>query len=441
MTPVNKNNRYLVISSKGEIDINSFTLLGNSTKRDDKDKIGRFGSGLKYSVARLLDMDIPFKVFSGDSEIEFHTEEQKFRDDIFDVIYINGEKTNFTTQMGPDWESYDCIREIYANAADEELLKFYTTDKVEPKEGETRFYLEIIDGIEKVIRNAEKYFSFFRIDEIYSNDKNLKIYPSNGHLVIYKDGFMVHENVDQKSLFHYDYSDASINESRVLKRVSSTMNSIASELYKNPSTEVLNRLKRAMRKENFDSDLLETDMQWWTFNSMDEKWAEVFNSGTVVSSESYDFYKGHLQGVRDVFVAPKRLAKELKKVNPDIRHYGKGSNDKANDYIELEGYNDHPKVKKALDFLKEVDVNVYQDIKVAKFEMETVVGSVDSSDDTIVLSKELIEEESFWELVSTILEEFYHIESKKGDYTRGFQTYLLGKVVEYMRKYKNEKGV
>lgn len=81
---------YLQIRSKGEIDIQAFTLIGASTKTGDSSKIGMYGSGNKYAISSLLRQKINFKVFSGESEIVFSTSPNTFRDKAFDVILVNG---------------------------------------------------------------------------------------------------------------------------------------------------------------------------------------------------------------------------------------------------------------------------------------------------------------------------------------------------------------
>jgi len=64
---------HIKIVNKGEIPINSFVLMGATTKRDDSTKIGHFGSGLKYAIAVLMREKIPFRVFSGEKEVKFTT--------------------------------------------------------------------------------------------------------------------------------------------------------------------------------------------------------------------------------------------------------------------------------------------------------------------------------------------------------------------------------
>src|SRR5690606_23195208 len=103
-------------------DVNAFTLIGATTKRDDNTKIGLYGSGNKYAISALIRNNIDFRVFSGDNEIRFSTKETTFRDKNFSIITINGKDTSLTTNMGgEDWDDpFAPIREIYSNALDED---------------------------------------------------------------------------------------------------------------------------------------------------------------------------------------------------------------------------------------------------------------------------------------------------------------------------------
>ena len=46
--------KYLKIQNKGELDIRLVALMGGSTKTNDRYKIGKFGTGLKYTLAFLF---------------------------------------------------------------------------------------------------------------------------------------------------------------------------------------------------------------------------------------------------------------------------------------------------------------------------------------------------------------------------------------------------
>ena len=70
----------------------AFTLMGATTK-DGVSSIGMFGSGNKYSIATLLRLNIPFKVFVSDQEIVFDTKKINFKEKEFDLILVNGKET------------------------------------------------------------------------------------------------------------------------------------------------------------------------------------------------------------------------------------------------------------------------------------------------------------------------------------------------------------
>lgn len=105
--------KYILIQNDGEIESNSFELIGASTKRNDTTKIGFFGSGLKYSIAYMIRNDIGFRIFSGEQELCFSTIPEKLKDQTFDRICINGKPTSYTTTMGPTWtEDWLILREL-----------------------------------------------------------------------------------------------------------------------------------------------------------------------------------------------------------------------------------------------------------------------------------------------------------------------------------------
>ena len=118
------------IANNGEVPVEAFTLMGASTKRGDDTKIGYFGSGLKYAISKLTKDGVDLKIYSGKKEIKITTTNVSLGREKFKRININKRPTSLTTEMGPDWELWQAIREIYCNAADEEGHKVSTQEHI-----------------------------------------------------------------------------------------------------------------------------------------------------------------------------------------------------------------------------------------------------------------------------------------------------------------------
>lgn len=442
-------NRILKISSEKEIDVRSFTLLGNSTKRNDDTKIGRFGSGLKYAIATLLDKGTHFHVYSGKEEIEFKTERETFRETELDRIFINGELTSFSTQMGPDWGIYDAIREIYSNAVDEGLIDFCilnTEDKESiesshPKDGETTFYIIVDEAVATVVDNLPKYFSHFRTDAFYKNEK-LTIYPSDGRLRIYKSGFLVYKDDGIQSLFHYDFPAALINESRALESLDSTYGNIARVMQKNPTRELVDKIKRATHKDNYDPSIFELNHAYWNYEGADPLWGEIYEGSLIVASSSKDFYSEYIKLEAQAHIMPDKLAIKIKRTNPEkIRMYGGDSEDRANNYIPMKESDTvkSTKIELALNYLKDLGKEIEYDIVIANFQNEHIAGSVDPVEKKIIISSKHLAEATYYDIARTIYEEYAHLESGYPDNSREFQNWLIERVFTYMTIAANEK--
>lgn len=180
----------VIITNKGLIDPLAFELIGASTKRSDNSTIGFFGSGVKYAIAGLLKRGIPFQVWRGNEAIDFSTERVEMRGMAFDRILINGKPTSMTTDMGPKWETWMLIRELYANAVDEGG-EMAVTDEYQQfiKEDSTTIIFPDRSSIEDIIKRQDFYFTRGR-DVIYE-DKRIRVYEDIGEAGYYVKGIYV----------------------------------------------------------------------------------------------------------------------------------------------------------------------------------------------------------------------------------------------------------
>lgn len=112
-----RRTKMIIFQNEGELDINAIRTMGVSVKDDGA--IGFFGTGLKYAIAVLLRENQRITIWSGMTKLEFGTERITVRGKGFDVVTMNGESLNFTTELGKTWEMWMAFRELYCNCKDE----------------------------------------------------------------------------------------------------------------------------------------------------------------------------------------------------------------------------------------------------------------------------------------------------------------------------------
>ena len=205
--------KYLKITNAGVIEVEALTLLGASTKRNDKTKIGQFGSGNKFAIPYFLRNQIPIKLYAGMDEITIETKTEKFRDMEFEVVMIDNQKTSFTTETGHKWSCWQALREVYCNAIDEGEHSMEVVDVIEPCEGKTCFYIGYVQEVQDFFENFNDYFAEGK--EVLSENEHGRILKKHGaKTCIYRKGILCYET-EEKSLFDYDFEDLNLTEDRL----------------------------------------------------------------------------------------------------------------------------------------------------------------------------------------------------------------------------------
>lgn len=406
---------YLKISSKGEIEPESFRLIGASTKRDDDESIGIFGSGLKYSIAYLLRNKINFWVFSGTREVKFETKTANFRGKQFEQIYIDGEATSFTTDLGYDWELWWSIREIYCNAIDEGEYSCEEVASFESTEGETVFYIEVNKDVKEILDNWGRYFAEGRKDLIYSKG-GAKLYKGGEDLIVYRKGVRCYYNPNIKAIFHYDFEDIEINESRTIKDTFDMNLGVSKILALIESLEVLEYLLKRlhMTKEVFEFHLL-----WGTFAAhlSDGCWEEFIKPDTVVEYESAGNYTSEIEK-KNPWVLPSDMCEKLMD-KLDIHHVAYGQ--KGVQEVEEPTEYEQAVLNKALEFLNECEHPIEYPITIVDFKEPETKGAC--GDENIYVGRSALN--SVHLTVKVLIEENEHLKTGYSDCTRAFQNHFL----------------
>jgi len=287
----------LVFSNPGLISILDLTTMGNSSKRGDDSKIGKFDSGLKYALAILYRNHIPIEIYSGLTKYTLSTTvlEDRYSNKVKEVLVINEYQaidedgteftpteqyiTAFSPELGYNWKLFMAIREIYSNMLDEGGKMTITDDIGDLLEKDyTVISIDINDQIQDILDNWNNYFLPRDIEPIYDDD--VKIYPNfNSHLRLYKNGILVHEDLEIKSKYIYDYYEASIDEMRMLNDKETFLTKITNTI-------------RWSNNELFLTDLLTNNPDLEIFELMQEYY---HYSDTFVKVVNELYSKGLLQ--------------------------------------------------------------------------------------------------------------------------------------------------
>lgn len=225
--------KYLLIQNKGEIIPQDIILMGSSTKRGATDKIGQFGSGSKYALAWLLRNDCQPVIYAGKNEIPIEKRMTEHRGIPRDVIYVNGENTNITTELGMKWTAWMALRELISNAIDEsdEVVETIYTHNIKDytKDGITSIFIPIIDSIKEVMDKYEHYFAFERVPDWIGEKGMLYLKSEQSEINIYRKGIRCQDSWHM-TLVDYNFNHIPITEDRLIEGGIGHFDTCAAEL-------------------------------------------------------------------------------------------------------------------------------------------------------------------------------------------------------------------
>jgi len=440
--------KYILIQNDGEIETNSFELIGASTKRDEKGKIGFFGSGLKYSIAYMMRKGIDFKIFSGLNEIKFTTTNEVLKGKDFARICINGKETSYTVTMGPTWtKDWFVLREIYCNALDEGSCTLVrSTENVYPSEGKTRIFVELTPELEQVVHEWDAYFAdertpLFTTADIYTGylgSEDGGIYRQPAHVynktggTLYRRGIRVYNT--ERLLYDYNLNHVAINEDRTAKH-GPTISYVAIGIFSLFSDE--GYIKSVLRtaedeKPCFEYQSLSTSDRE---NEVSDKWIAFSEQNVLVVKEKSGKYAQQLVACKkEVFLIPSLFARLLKQAHPSITIIGMGNVVGDTAFTEIEPT---PKMnfllKEVLKSLGEMKYEVPFDIDVVEFEDDKTMGHADVPNKKIRIAATTFDM-GRREIAMTLMEECEHIKSKSSDETREFQTHIFSQWLKSMEE-------
>jgi len=220
--------KYIRIANKAGF-VNRLYLekLGLSTKRDDENTIGQFGSGSKFAPIAALRNGWQW-INVGEDELgqykmEYVVKEECDINSIF--YYYNNEylkPSSFVIEAGVlSWDSeFQIFREAFSNALDEFTANGneYTitfVDDIVFEPGVFAVYLTACDELIEIINNFDKYFSIKRNKIASISDKEKIFNPFDKEVNFYYKGVLVHNDKNSSSpIFNYEIPSITLNEER-----------------------------------------------------------------------------------------------------------------------------------------------------------------------------------------------------------------------------------
>lgn len=208
--------------------------LGLSSKRNDPNTIGQFGSGIKFAPIAALREGLEWYFTGHDNNGEYKMKySTEIEDGIECVVYDYGtykKASSFTVDAGClSWvNNFQIYREAVANAIDEAgsdgywSITLVNEDEIVPTEGEFSVFITASPGIMEIHNNFDKFFCVERtpvhslsIGGVYTNVQ--LFHKIDQTFRVYSHGVLVYSDDSTNSCFDYNIDNLELNEERTIK--------------------------------------------------------------------------------------------------------------------------------------------------------------------------------------------------------------------------------
>lgn len=216
----------IIFRNAGALDIRAIKTFGLSSK-EGQDKIGRFGTGLKYATSVIARHGGKMTIAAGSEIFVFGTAEDDFRGRSVTQLTMNGEPLPYTTELGRDWEPWMAFRELYANALDEGGDVSRAEAAQEACGDETVISVDL-PAFEAIFFSMEEHF-IGREDAPLWRSREIEVYPGRSLFVFYKGVAIM--KLKEPAAFRYNLLDyVDLTEDRTAKYDWQVRNKIAAAL-------------------------------------------------------------------------------------------------------------------------------------------------------------------------------------------------------------------
>jgi len=279
-----------MIQNKGELPLWGMRLMGLSDKTADK--IGRFGTGLKESIALLARLGLQPIIFSGELRMDFKVELLDGQEEI--CFKLSEERGRFAADIWHglgihpnlgkhDWDDpWMIFREVVCNALDEsgadDLFHDVCYHEPEGVAGSTRFYIpatEVIMTAYGTIEDKLLPLGPYQVaNEVEGAGRAIEN-RKDSKMQVFHRGVWIQAH-DRDSLFDYEIDDLKLNESRSADW--HTINNEVARLvahYTQPQAQLLlNEMITVKNDRLYECDVLQSASYYTTLNK--QAWLDAF---------------------------------------------------------------------------------------------------------------------------------------------------------------------
>jgi len=399
---MNNDNKIHFINRE-ELNPIAFSVMGASVKNDSS-CIGWFGSGLKYSLAVMLRLNVKFSVETHGKTFTFDTVKKDFRGEEMNIVTCNGDELGYTTEFGKQWNLENIYRELYCNALDEGG----SVEQGGDVDSSNKTIITIDDH--RMLEEHYQKDSNFLFDSIpihTAGDAQIHSLKSGSVRRLYYKGVKTQEGSYDMQYAYNVTAGLELTEDRTLK-------------YVYQWNEAVTKLIVSLTDKKMIQNILT---------------AEKYSFEQTVSFESYCI----AENMSDEF---KEIAQEYERkgkiTNLSLSSYIKGLNPKTiEDWVKPITSNEDKQLQEAYKLLESNDHYV-QGWDLKKFEAESL-GHLGQAKDGIIYIAQKVFLMGPRELAITILEEHLHLKTGFGDETRQFQNALFEEIGVLMEKVKSLK--
>ena len=295
----NKVNNAIIFENSSDLDPKAWSVMGLSAKVKE-DAIGMFGTGLKMAISVLLRNGHKISIFTAGKKYDFSTQQEEFRGVNHDLIYCNGERMPFTTNLGRNWQIWQAFREIYSNCLDE-------NGTVRKWRGKAPFATGVIvDGVEfaEIYKNKAQYIcnpNQFLDVSIEGSSSSIAVVKGTGK-IFYKGNLACLDSY--KSIFNYNIlrenSKVKLTEDRTININWNFFSYLGKGVQYLTDKRVIEKIitaKQDMLENEFKYDLVD----WSKNNMFSKEFMEVVEKVYSSKPESLN----------------ESLLREFKEMNPD----------------------------------------------------------------------------------------------------------------------------